>query len=504
MLKTITHKIDLNMSQPNNFQYVHVMQNDYDAEYIQCTLYDGNEPYTISCPKDSITVKCQLPNCKEVEDSIESIDNNIVTFKVTNKMTQVQGNILAALSLFDTNGRISPFPFIIKVIAAPEGITDDDIMYGKLAEYYANLAKSYAVGTNNEVRDGDVTDNSKFYCQKAAQHAKDASDAVSNVKKSELSASKYSDDAAESAKQAAKSAKDASESAKDASESAKQADKSADNAKKTEQTIDNKASSTLANMTTKEGNAKKYADLARSYAVGTNNEVRDGDATDSSKYYWELVKNAIDNGQLAEFEYFETYADFEKALKNNELREDILAVIKENVYKPSGAGNCTIQIDDELLDDSENAVQNKVITKTISDLRKQIASLTINDLEKQISSMSQELKALKELITENDNNEGNVNLGNWKFTCSEDGNANYLTGKGIKNYIESDNSMWIQSGSDMTVLSFNKMDILSSTQLNLQGTNEMTIASRCIRIVGNDNGDIHLEGKVYINGKLIE
>lgn len=481
MLKTITHKIDLNMSQPNNFQYVHVIQNDYDAEYIQCTLYDGNEPYTISCPKDSITVKCQLPNCKEVEDSIESIDNNIVTFKVTNKMTQVQGNVLAALSLFDTNGRISPFPFIIKVIAAPEGITDDDIMYGKLAEYYANLAKSYAVGTNNEVRDGDVTDNSKFYCQKAAQHAKDASDAVSNVKKSELSASKYSDDAAESAKQAAKSAKDASESAK-------QADKSADNAKKTEQTIDNKASSTLANMTIKEGNAKKYADLAQSYAVGTGNEVRTGDAIDNSKYYWELVKNAIDNGQLAEFEYFETYADFEKALNNNELREDILAVIKENIYIPSGNGGDTVQIDNALSLDSENAVQNKIITKTINDLQKQIASLEINDLEKQISSMSQEWKTLKEFIAENDNNGENVDLGRWTFYYNEAANQNYLTGESFQNFIASDNSIEINTKTNAYIVAADKAEI----------------ASNNIHIIGNNNGDIHLDGKVYINGKLIE
>lgn len=466
MLKTITHKIDLNMSQPNNFQYVHVMQNDYDAEYIKCTLYDGNEPYIVSCPKDSIAVKCQLPNYREIEDSIDSVDQNTIIFKVTNKMTQVQGNVLAALSLFDTNGRISPFPFVIRVIAAPEGITDDDIMYGKLAEYYANLAKSYAVGTNNEVRDGDVTDNSKFYCQKSSQYAKEASEAVSSVKKSELSAGKYADDAVESAKQADKSAKDAAESAK-------QANNSANNAKKTEQAIDNKAASTLSSMTTKEGNAKKYADLARSYAVGTNNEVRDGDATDSSKYYWELIKDSIDNGQLAEFEYFETYAEFEKALKNNEIREDILAVVKENVYKPSGAVSDTIQIDDTLLLDSENAVQNKIITKAI------------NALEKQLDSLSKELTILKESVTDNSGEE-NIDLGKWKFYYNEAG-QNYLTGESSQNFITSDNSI----------------DISSKTS-RIYGVNRMELASNDIHIISNNNGNINLEGKVYINGKLIE
>lgn len=34
----------------------------------------------------------------------------------------------------------------------------------------------------------------------------------------------------------------------------------------------------------------EYANLSKSYAVGTNGEVRDGDATDNSKYYYEQAK----------------------------------------------------------------------------------------------------------------------------------------------------------------------------------------------------------------------
>lgn len=352
MLNTITHEIDLNMSQPNNFQYVHVMQNDYDAEYIKCTLYDGNGPYTVSCPRDSITVRCQLPNGRETEDVVESTSGNTVTFKVSGKMTQVKGNVLAALSLFDTNGRKSPFPFVIKVIGAPEGVTDDDIMYGKLAKYYADLSKSYAVGTGNEIRSGDATDN--------------------------------------------------------------------------------------------------------------------------SRYYWTLVKNAIDSGQLAEFEYFETYADFEKALQNNEIREDMLAVIKENIYKPSGTGNNDMQIDASLSDKSENAVQNKAITAAI------------NKIETQVASLIKELAALKESIPENPGGGStDIDTAQWTFSCS--GEQNFLTGGSSQNFITSEGSL----------------EMVSHKNAAVYGTDKVEIAGREIYITGNNNGDIRLDGNVYVNGKLI-
>ncbi len=449
MLNTITHEIDLNMSQPNNFQYVHVMQDDYDAEYIKCTLYDGNAPYTVSCPRDSITVRCQLPNGRETEDIVESTSGNTVTFKVSGKMTQVKGNVLAALSLFDTNGRKSPFPFVIKVIGAPEGVTDDDIMYGKLAEYYADLSRSYAVGTGNEVRDGDATDNSKYYCEKSARHAREAAEAASNVKDSELSASGHDSNAGKSAKEAADSAKKAAQSEKNAADSA---NKSVQNNK----------------------DSKKYADLSRSYAVGTGNEIRSGDATDNSRYYWTLVKNAINSGQLAEFEYFETYADFEEALKNNEVREDMLAVIKENIYKPSGAGSNNMQIDASLSDKSENAVQNKAITAAI------------NKIETQAASLIKELAALKESISENPGG-GSTDIDTARWTFSYSGEQKFLTGGSSQNFITSEGSL----------------EIVSHKNAAVYGTDKVEIAGRAISITGNNNGDIRLDGNVYVNGKLI-
>jgi len=363
MLNTITHEIDLNMSQPCNFQYVHIMQYDYNAEYVKCNLYDGNKPYIVSCTKDSILVKCELPNGTETESKIESIDGNSVIFKVTSKMTQVKGDVFTALSLIDANGKKSPFPFIMKVTKAPEGISDDDIHYGKLGEYYANLSKSYAVGTGNEVRNNDDTDNSKYYCNKAAQSAINANISSVNAKNSENAANI--------------SAANAAASATSASSSATKAEQSKNIAKEAQ----NKASAAITTVISNAEKSKKYADLAQSYTTGTGNSIRENDMEDNSKYYWELVKDAIDNGQLAGFEYFQTYDEFEEALRNNKIRDDMLVIIKEHAYTSDDNNDI---IDNALSLESRRAVQNKVVTKALNNL-----DLKIPQIDAKLSSTSE-------------------------------------------------------------------------------------------------------------------
>lgn len=116
-------------------------------------------------------------------------------------------------------------------------------------------------------------------------------------------------------------------------------------------------------------NSKKYADLAQSYAIGTGNSIRENDMSDNSKYYWELVRDAIDNGQLAGFEYFQTYDEFEEALRNDNIRDDIIVIIKDHVY--SSDDNNDI-IDNTLSFESRRAVQNKVVTKALNDLNAKI------------------------------------------------------------------------------------------------------------------------------------
>ena len=348
MLDTIIHEIDLNMSQPNNFQYIYAMQNDYAAEYIRCTLYDGNKLYNIKCNKGDIIAKAELPTGYEALPIVYACDLNTITLKITKDITCFGGDVKIAISLLDGDAKKSTFPFILKVTDAPAGVTSEEIEYGKQAEYYANMSKSFAVGTNNVFREGDAKDNSKYYCEEAAKSAKSIGDAEKNC---------------------AASAASAKTSADNASKSEKNAKTSETNAKTSETNA--KASET--NAKASEENSKVYAQAAESYAVGTGG-YRQNEATDNSKYYYQQMKTKVDEGALAEFIYFETYSEFETEYAAGNIPANMLVVIKEHIYDKNWDNHDII--DDHLSLTSYHAVQNKVVTKEINDLKTAIDGLT--------------------------------------------------------------------------------------------------------------------------------
>lgn len=101
-----------------------------------------------------------------------------------------------------------------------------------------------------------------------------------NAAKSETAA-KGSETNAKSSETAAKTSEtNAKTSETNAASSATAAEKSATNAAKSETSAENSATS-----------AETSADWAKSYAVGTNGDVRENDGTDNAKYYYEQAKH---------------------------------------------------------------------------------------------------------------------------------------------------------------------------------------------------------------------
>ena len=153
------------------------------------------------------------------------------------------------------------------------------------AAYDAKLAQSYSVGGSG-VREGDATDNARYYREQAQTAADSASGSASTASAAAATATDQATAAGTSAASAESSAGNAAASAQTAAAQAESASGSASTATSAAQTATAQAVAAGTSATQAAGSAN----LARSYAVGSAGAVREGDATDNAKYYKEQAE----------------------------------------------------------------------------------------------------------------------------------------------------------------------------------------------------------------------
>ena len=315
-MQKIEHKINLNMSQPNNFEYIHAMQGDYDAEVIIATLYDKNTIYNIDSSTKVILQGVTESGGLIVYDNIIINDEHSVTFPLTKEMLAEYGDISFILSLVDTNNKQkkSTFPFIVK--NTKEITASTPVLILQAITDYVNRAEAAAKTseTNAEV----TTDNKNSTIQ-AMQ---------TTIEQSSL-AKQYAENSLTSANNSASSASSAFENANTAKEKASEADISATNAKTSEKNAklsEDNSKKNAQNALQSEQNANESAILSQSYAIG-NTQTRDNEDTDNSKYYSEQAKKYAAKAQEIVGSNFITQA--EKGIEGGvAVLNDNLAVAK--------------------------------------------------------------------------------------------------------------------------------------------------------------------------------
>ena len=315
-MQKIEHKINLNMSQPNNFEYIHAMQGDYDAEFVIATLYDKNTIYNIDSSTKVILQGVTESGGLIVYDNIIINDEHSVTFPLTKEMLAEYGDISFILSLVDTNNKQkkSTFPFIVK--NTKEITASTPVLILQAITDYVNRAEAAAKTseTNAEV----TTDNKNSTIQ-AMQ---------TTIEQSSL-AKQYAENSLTSANNSASSASSAFENANTAKEKASEADISATNAKTSEKNAklsEDNSKKNAQNALQSEQNANESAILSQSYAIG-NTQTRDNEDTDNSKYYSEQAKKYADKAQEIVGSNFITQA--EKGIEGGvAVLNDNLAVAK--------------------------------------------------------------------------------------------------------------------------------------------------------------------------------
>ncbi len=231
---------------------------EYNAQTQQLilTLENGEKQYI---DMSALITQYEFKDTDTIAFSIDSDGKVSASIKSGSiKKAMLSSEVMASITLSENNAAAS-------AQAAAQSATNADMD--------AKLAQSYSIGKSG-IRDGEETDNAKYYCNMSENYKDNAAISEQNAKTSETNAK-------------------ASEMNATVSES---------NAKSSETIVEKKASEVLSNAETAVGkaneanasasaasesekNAKKSEKLSRSYAIGDADGTRENEDTDNSKWY---------------------------------------------------------------------------------------------------------------------------------------------------------------------------------------------------------------------------
>lgn len=265
---TVTYKNGSTKTYDTNLEKIAVnFTYDYSTQRLVLTLSDGSKQYV-----DMSALVTQY----EIEDS------STIAFSINDKT--------GAISAFIKNGSITDAMletgYLAKITeqsAKATNMANSATTSSNSAYDNAKLSQSYAIGGSG-VRDGEDTDNSKYYSEQASKSAiasaNSASTASTKASEAATSASYASASATKSAtseSNASKSASSAATSESTASTKASEAAQSATAAVNSASTATSKASAastSASNAATSEANAKKYYEQAKAISESFSGALR--------------------------------------------------------------------------------------------------------------------------------------------------------------------------------------------------------------------------------------
>lgn len=265
---TVTYKNGSHVDYDTNLEKIAVnFSYDYVNQRLVLTLTDGSKQYV-----DMSALITQY----EFEDSAT------IAFSINDKT--------GAISAFIKNGSITDAMLetgylakITEQAAKATNMANSATTSSNSAYDNAKLSQSYAIGGSG-VRDGEDTDNSKYYSEQAsksatasANSASAASTKAGEAASSASSASASATKSATSESNASKSASSAATSMSTANTKASEAAQSATSAVNSASTATSKASAastSASNAATSEANAKKYYEQAKAISESFSGALR--------------------------------------------------------------------------------------------------------------------------------------------------------------------------------------------------------------------------------------
>lgn len=158
----ITHEIDLNVSQPNNKQFIHINQGEYDSVKIVAHIWAKNKPYIIDA--DKIRIEGKLSSGALLFDGDSAIkiikeNDTTVSFILTKPIAASVGSFNFSLLFYKGSDVLKKtFPFTIRVSGNPaNNVKSDAVLDGVIKKLeqqeqeYNQLATVAKTGDYNDL-----------------------------------------------------------------------------------------------------------------------------------------------------------------------------------------------------------------------------------------------------------------------------------------------------------------------------------------------------------------
>lgn len=329
---------------------INAKQFDKKSRFLSLTCYNHGEPCSFNEGEHSAYIRYKKADNHSVFNFCEIDRKGKIMVELTEQMLSADGICCADLVVVNEGGAkvdaktgeiigientsiLSTMPIHIDVTGAATENSSIESSYEfnglntalekAEAEYteVMKTSKSWAVGDTG-VRDGENTDNAKYYAKQSSNSASASKTSAANAANSESNANEYMNDAldysqnanaymdnaetymnnaktsADNANVSETNAKTSETNAKSSEDKAKTSETNAGASESKAKTSETNALNSEVNAKASESNALNSANRAQSYAVGGTG-TRDDEDTNNSYYYYERVKsivNGLDSG----------------------------------------------------------------------------------------------------------------------------------------------------------------------------------------------------------------
>lgn len=281
-MNPIITNITIDLTANNNFNYVRAVQGDNQTRYVHITLLNNQIPYNLSDIEP--VLRGTKPDGTIIFNHCEISDDGEIIVELTSQILASAGMGKYEIALYKTDEVLTSFPFNIYV--SPVSFNAGNIISSNEFTELSDIIKNIDTINQNVEFTNIYVENAKISADQALGSAEQAGLSATNA----LSFSKLSESWAvggigiregedtDNAKYYSKLSSDHMDAAKSYMDMAETYKNDTALLKETALDSANAASG-------KADDALNYAKLSKSYAIGTEGIVREGDESDNSYYY---------------------------------------------------------------------------------------------------------------------------------------------------------------------------------------------------------------------------